>query len=259
MKAKRLKAAAFFLALIILVLVISYNNYSATLVAQPEKEKISEQGEQTKNFPQVNPGSAVIFVPAVDSAGNGLLGKFEVKAEPGNGKTLANIEHLLFFLDTQSSIQIAKSVATNLTGIDITKYNLIYNIDVGENVTGAVGGPSAGAALTIATVAALENKTLRPDVMITGTINPDGSIGPVGEVPQKAKAARTGGANIFLVPSGQGLKQIFTAEISCEQVGNLKVCKTEYKPKQTLSIDENGLLVREVANIQEALKYFLQQ
>jgi uncharacterized protein len=33
------------------------------------------------------------------------------------------------------------------------------------------------------------NAGLKQDVVMTGTINPDGTIGPVGGVPEKAQAA----------------------------------------------------------------------
>lgn len=184
----------------------------------------------------------------------------DVQVMSGSGKTLTNIDHILFFVDTQYSIQTAKFVAANLTGVDISKYNLIYDIGLNENKSsGLIEGPSAGAALAIATVAALENKTLNPEVMITGTINPDGSIGKVGSVPEKAKVAQEAGARIFLVPIGQGIVQQFEPATQCEQIKSFKVCRTEYKEVKSLKLDENGLVVKEVANIQDALKYFLPQ
>ncbi len=218
------------------------------------QEKVSASVEAAES------GKVTILVPAVDSEGKGTLGKFEVQAMPGNGKILTNIEHLLFFVDTQFSMQTAKAVAANVTGADLSKYNLIYDIDASGdlNSTRIVEGPSAGAALTIATIAAIENKTLDPSVMITGTIMPDGTIGKIGGVPQKAKAAREGGAKVFLVPKGQGVVQEFKPEIKCENVGRIRVCRTEYKPQESVKTVENGLIVREVSDIREALKYFLQ-
>jgi len=40
---------------------------------------------------------------------------------------------------------------------------------------------------------------------MTGTINSDGTIGPVGGVPEKAQAAGQYHAKIFLVPKGKGV------------------------------------------------------
>lgn len=256
MEERNAKLATFFLVLVVFGILIFYNMSPAN----PNQTNQSVESSQTKAPAPIRmpEGSAAIFVPAVDSENKGILGKFEVQVLPGNGKTLTNIEHLLYFVDTQFSIQTAKLVAANITGADISKYNMIFGIDLGVNETRVVEGPSAGAALTIATIAAIENKTVRPDVMITGTINLDGTIGKVGKVAEKAKAAKAGGAKIFLVPQGEGLKQTFDVETSCEQTGGIRACRTEYKPIQTVSLDENGLIVREVSNIQDALKYFLQ-
>lgn len=203
-------------------------------------------------------GVAKITVPAVDSNGRGVSAKFEVQVVSGEGKTLANIDNLLYFVDTQFSIQTAKSVAANFTGTDMSGYNLVYGIETENDESSIVEGPSAGAALAIATIAALENKTLDPDVAITGTINPDGTIGRVGGIKSKLEAVSDLGVKVFLVPQGQGLKPSFRVETDCEKVGDIKVCRTEYKPQQSLFTSESGVIVREVANISEALKYFLQ-
>lgn len=198
-----------------------------------------------------------ILVPAVDAEGNGRLAKFTVEAVPGDGKTLANIDHLLFFVDTQFSIQTAKEVAAEVTGADLSKYNLIYDIEAETNGTAAVEGPSAGAALAIATIAALENKELDPSVMITGTVNEDGTIGKIGGIPAKADIARDLGVKVFLVPDGQGLENSAKVESECEQVGRVKVCKTEYVPQPSVETDDSGLIVREVSTIEEAVPYFI--
>jgi uncharacterized protein len=215
-------------------------------------------GTQSESLaPQNFSNGAEIFVPAVDSEGNGKITKFTVEAVPGDGKTLANIDHLLFFADTQFSIQTAKDVAANVTGIDPSRYDLIYDIETEDNRNAAVEGPSAGAAITIATIAALEGKELSPDVMITGTINPDGTIGRIGGVQEKAEVARESGAKVFLVPSGQGLEDSSRVETDCERVGRMKICRTNYVPEPSLSMDGNGLIIKEVSNIQEAVGYFI--
>ena len=102
--------------------------------------------------------SAEINLAAVDQNGNGVVTPLVVEAKPGDGKILTNIEKILFWVDTQQSMQIAKQVAENLTKIDVNQYDLIYTLK--SNAT-LVGGPSAGGALTVATIAALENKKIR--------------------------------------------------------------------------------------------------
>jgi PDZ domain-containing protein len=65
-----------------------------------------------------------------------------------------------------------------------------------------VGGPSAGLMFTLAVYNALTPQDLTGGRRIagTGTINPDGSVGPIGGVQQKVAAAEAAGAEYFLSP-----------------------------------------------------------
>lgn len=65
-----------------------------------------------------------------------------------------------------------------------------------------VGGPSAGLAYALAVTDMLDrtNDARGRAVAASGTIAPDGSVGSVGGVHEKAIAARVAGASVFLVP-----------------------------------------------------------
>jgi PDZ domain-containing protein len=65
-----------------------------------------------------------------------------------------------------------------------------------------IGGPSAGLAfaLTIADVLTPEDLTRGHRIAVTGTIELDGTVGPVGGVAFKVVAAEREGADVFLVP-----------------------------------------------------------
>jgi uncharacterized protein len=190
---------------------------------------------------------------AVDQNGNGVATPLIVEATPGDGKILTDIEKLLFWTDTQQSIQTARNVAFNEANIDMNDYDIVYSVSSDATV---VGGPSAGAALTIATVAALENKTLKNDIVITGTIEPDGTIGQVGGVLEKAKAAKDIGAKIFLVPQGQSQETYLKPQENCTRRAGFIFCETKYD-RVTVNIGEDaGISVIEVESISDALKYF---
>ena len=208
--------------------------------------------------PNASEKIVTISVPAVDSEGNGVVGAFKVQAVAGDGKTLTNIDNLLYFVDTQFSIQTAKSVASNITGIDISNYNIIYEVQNDRHVSSIIEGPSAGAALTIATIAALENREIDESVLITGAVLPDGRIGRIGGIEAKIDAARNSGASILLIPEGQGPKPIVKVETSCKKVDGIKFCQTEYRQQKSIT-DINGVVVKEVSDVSEALKYFLPQ
>ena len=93
-------------------------------------------------------------------------------------------------------------------------------IDVRLNVEN-IGGPSAGLAFTLSVIDALTPEPLTGDldVAATGTIHHDGSVGPIGGVPQKAHAVVRSGTDLFLVPSSQVDDAVAVAEPSVPVVG----------------------------------------
>ena len=198
--------------------------------------------------------SVSLNVPAVDNEGNGVSVILKVQTVPGKGRILTDINNLFFWIDTQNSIRISQRVAQNITKINLTDFDLIYDVQTNASL---LEGPSAGAALTVATVAVLENKSLNPEVMITGTVNPDGTIGPVGGIAEKAKAAKEIGAKLFLVPKDQSVQKIYKPVEKCNAIGPVQYCTTQYLSEKVDVSKTAGIEVKEVNTIDEALKYFL--
>ncbi len=66
-----------------------------------------------------------------------------------------------------------------------------------------IGGPSAGLMFSLAVVDKLSTGELNGGGFVagTGTIDPDGNVGPIGGIPFKMVAAREAGATTFLVPA----------------------------------------------------------
>jgi len=225
---------------------ISYESFQP-LEPQVVTKYVYEPSNVSYSYAEIN-------LAAVDQSGNGIVTPLIVEVKPGDGKILTNIEKLLFWIDTQQSMQIAKQVAENVTKLDVDKYDLIYTI---KSEATLVGGPSAGASLTVATIAALENKKIKNDIMMTGTINPDGTIGEVGGILEKAEIAKELGAKIFLVPKGQGTQTYLKPEENCIKRAGFIFCTTKYK-EVTVNIGKDvGISVIEVEDINDALKYFI--
>jgi Lon-like protease len=67
-----------------------------------------------------------------------------------------------------------------------------------------VGGPSAGLMLTLGVLDLVGNQDLTEGRKVagTGTIDPDGKVGPIGGIQLKMVAAKDIGAKLFLVPAG---------------------------------------------------------
>jgi len=215
---------------------------------EPEMEGVCE-------LSNVVYGRSTVKVPAVDDEGNGVVTLVLVDSIGGTGRTLVDIDQLLFWTDTQYSIQVSKFVAQRFTNYDLSEVDLIYSIDTEAS---AIEGPSAGAALTIAAISALTNETLKKDVMITGTIEPDGSIGRVGSILEKAEAAKDMGAIVFLVPKGQGTTEIETEGEDCEKIGPLTYCSDNEMTVVVNISDYVGMDVVEVSNIEDAVPYFME-
>jgi PDZ domain-containing protein len=80
-----------------------------------------------------------------------------------------------------------------------TRYDAPFDIEFGlENV----GGPSAGMMFSLALVDMLTDgpMTAGGHVAGTGTIDPDGRVGPIGGIRQKLTGAKDAGATLFLAP-----------------------------------------------------------
>ena len=204
-------------------------------------------------IPKSSYNSTTLYLLAVDQDGEGVVIPLKVEVRPGTGKVLANIDNLLFWVDTQHSLQLARDIAANITGRSPKTFDVIYTLESNASI---VGGPSAGAAFTIATIAALKNVSLNNSVLITGTINEDGSIGEVGGIYEKAGAAKKAGAKIVLVPPGQATEIKLVPEEKCIKRPGFIFCETTYKRKKINISEKIGIEVREVSNIYEAVKYF---
>ncbi len=93
---------------------------------------------------------------------------------------------------------------------DTRRVELPFEVDID---TGRIGGPSAGLAFTLALIDELSpGELLGGDrVAVTGTIELDGSVGPIGGLRQKASAVQQAGVEVFLVPTAQGDDDIAAA------------------------------------------------
>ncbi len=69
-------------------------------------------------------------------------------------------------------------------------------------VSGHIDGPSAGMLTTVAMLASIRGDKLKKNSTMTGTINPDGTAGTVGGIPQKMEGALKSGIERFGYPVG---------------------------------------------------------
>lgn len=98
----------------------------------------------------------------------------------------------------------ARHTTTGTACLGVTMQTFVtyrFPIDVTID-TQKVGGPSAGLAFTLAIIDDLTpgNLTGGKRVAVTGTIDSNGAVGPVGGVEQKAITARHNGVSLMIVP-----------------------------------------------------------
>jgi uncharacterized protein len=154
--------------------------------------------------------NVTVYAPAVAQTSNGYVGVISTITVTiqNNGSGRVFVDTLpLTQIDMQGSARLAVKVASALVMIDDrckispSEYDYFFVVRTDSPI---IGGPSAGAIMTAAIISLLENWTIDKNVVMTGMINPDGSIGPIGGIIQKIDAAASVGATRFLIPKGQG-------------------------------------------------------
>jgi ATP-dependent Lon protease len=211
---------------------ISINNLKQNLSKtetqlENETQKRSQLEDQIINLTMVS--RADYDVLAVDNNDVGRLIPLEVILRKGTGDLLLNVANVLLDPTIQSSAQTAVRVAREITRKNLADKDTLINIQSPLQEQLLISGGSGGSAMTLAAIAAMQGKTMRKDVLITGTINDDHTIGQIGSPRAKGLAARDAGAILFLVPVGQKA-----------DVGDIRI------------------EVREVGTIEDAMKFVLQ-
>jgi len=191
----------------------------------------------------------------------GSIATLNLKIVDGKGDVFV-ATHPLTKLDTQISARFAKDIACDYLQIDCSKKDFLYTINANS---GIIGGPSAGSAFAVITIAELKNLNLDRTVAISGTINSGGLIGPVGGLKAKIRSAVDNNINVVLIPSGtryqtddseirQAISKIFDGENVSRKNISVEIDKKQidlYAYGKSLDIE-----VYEVSDIEEALSYF---
>jgi predicted S18 family serine protease len=83
----------------------------------------------------------------------------------------------------------------------LERSDVLSNVTIGLEIPGRIDGPSAGGAVCLAVLSALDDIEFPADCAVTGIIMPDGTIGDVGGIANKMRAAATYGAKRIMVPA----------------------------------------------------------
>ena len=199
----------------------------------------------------------IVAVREVQGSYEGAVMTAEVEIRQGEGRLLIDTQPRIG-IDIQTSGQTAEMVVQNLTGISFSSLDVILTIR-GDSEIDVVDGPSAGAAITVCILAALQNRSTHTNVFISGTVNPDGTIGKVGGLPYKVLAAAKKGAVLFLVPQDQTNVTVTIAEEDSPIPGFTIVRYKQEQVNLQQLISEQGynIQVAEARTIEEAYRQFV--
>ncbi|MCX6706777.1 MAG: hypothetical protein NT001_01405 [Candidatus Woesearchaeota archaeon] len=192
--------------------------------------------------PSVNAERSEIRLLAVSESPAGLVGSIaylDLEIKPGSGRVFMDTQPTAK-VDTQLSTRFAKDMACKYLNLDCSGLDFFYTIRADSPI---VGGPSAGAAITILTISMLGGIKLDQETVITGTINSGNLIGPVGGVKEKIDAAFSGSLKKVLVPVGERFIEKDNA------TDNATEDMIEYGKQK-------GMEVIEVGSVDEALYHY---
>lgn len=244
------------LLIIILLLTITISNIIPATTAQVTSGTIQQ------NTIDLSYKNITVYAPAVGESQNGYIGVISTITvtiqDQGSGRVFVDTLPLAQ-IDMQGSARLAVQVATtyiqndNNCTINPNEYDYFFVIRTSSPI---IGGPSAGAIMTTAVIALLENWEMDDKTVMTGMINPDGSIGPIGGIPKKIDAAYSVGATRFLIPEGQDTYIEEVVEMVNTAWGPQQVIHQETKNVSDYAMDNYGIEVIEVADIDDVLLYY---
>jgi len=178
----------------------------------------------------------LLAVKETETGYEGSAADLLLEIKPGSGRVFLDT-YPLTKLDTQISTRFGKQIACDYLDVSCDKNDFIYTITADTSI---IGGPSAGAAITVLTVALLSNLPIDEQTSVTGTINSGGLIGPVGGLKEKIDAGAKAGLKKILIPKG---------ERHLKQENNKTIDLIEYSKSY-------GIEIIEVSNIADAIYHF---
>ncbi len=210
----------------------------------------------------INFRNVTVYAPAVAQTDNGYVGVISTitVSIQSNGSGRVFVDTLpLTQIDMQGSARLSVKVASTLVkndervDIDPNTYDYFFVVRTSSPI---IGGPSAGGIMTVAVISLLENWNIDNQTVMTGMINPDGSIGPIGGILQKIDAANSVGATRFIVPKGQMTYTETVTETKTQNGWKTTSQKLVTRNVSDYALNNYGMEVVDAEDINDALLYF---
>ena len=171
-----------------------------------------ELGEDVKTIPVVSP-----IEPGFPAEGKLEPGDVFVTVGGAPIKTWQDVVSAIRGSDVGKPLEFVVERDSKRKTIDVTPanvdgqvrvgiaeaYDFEFPFDVTIDIDANIGGPSAGLMFALSVYDTLTPGSLTDDHVVagTGTISPDGRVGPIGGIQQKIAVARDAKAELFLVPA----------------------------------------------------------
>ncbi|MFO7677035.1 MAG: S16 family serine protease [Thermoplasmatota archaeon] len=242
------------LLLIVSILVLFHCMFPAVVSVNP--------GEIYQENIVLNYRNVTVYAPAVAQGSDayfGVISTITITIQ-SNGSGRVFVDTLpLTQIDMQGSARLAVKVASALVKndqhcrVDPNDYDYFFVVRTASPI---IGGPSAGGIMTAAVVALLQDWNMDNQTVMTGMINPDGSIGSIGGILQKIDAAASIGAKRFLLPKGQMKYSEVVTQTIYENGLWKTISKVIERNVSEYAMQNYGMQAVEVEDINEVMLYY---
>ena len=203
-------------------------------------------------------------IMAVDTNGKGVAASLVTEIRDGNGLVLVNINDVLADVNAQYSARLAKQITESISQKKLNGTDVIFNIITNAVV---VGGQSAGSAMALSLLSLVLEREINQSVMITGSVDVNGTLLDAAEIYEKSKAAKEEGGKLVLVPIGAGSNSVEYQKIRrcgdvdlnlflVEEEEDKKYCETRFEERKINIGEELDIEIKEITNVSEAVNYY---
>lgn len=132
---------------------------------------------------------------------------------------------------TKDSVFAAAAVVRQVTGEDLANWDVHINVVGG----GRIDGPSAGVAIYLAMISAIQGRPIRQDTAITGEVSIRGAVKAIGGVYEKIYGAKQAGMSRVVLPE-ENRKDV------SDQVSGIELCfaATIQDAMRLMLVDQDG-------------------
>lgn len=202
---------------------------------------------QMPKTPQIGTASAL----AVSTTGNGTILEIECSAYKTScgSLTLNGIveeEELKVQNKQLKRKSMARGSAENVLeafkncfDINCDNYSIRFNIPGGI----PVDGPSAGIALAVALMSALNGQSAEPLMAFTGEVTIHGRVRPVGGVREKIQAAIAAGAHCVIIPQANWEQEYASMPIDVQPVSHISQVMNLAFNNNTINTQDNAIVL----------------